>query len=256
MAKPIAAVTLYTLRDFCKTLPDITTTLGRIKDMGYKAFQISGIGAVDAKELGKVVADTGMTCCITHMGWGRFQDDLDGVIEDHHAWGCKHTAIGGLPGEYFCEGGVKRFLDELAPIAEKLAAAGLDFSYHNHSHELVKHGGQTWLGELYSTASKDLLKGEIDTYWIQHGGGDPTQWITDNAGRIPVLHFKDMQITPEREQRFAAVGEGNLNWPAIIDAAETGGCEYAVCEQDNCWGEDPFACVETSYRNMKAMGLQ
>ena len=70
-----------------------------------------------------------------------------------------------------------------------------------------------------------------------------------------MLHFKDFQMTSEG-QRFAPVGEGNLNWPAIVAAAQEAGADYCVCEQDHCWGEDPFISVETSYRNMKAMGLQ
>ena len=256
MSMPTAAVTLFTLRDFCKTIEEITTTLARIKEIGYDAFQISAIGPVDPVELGKVVADSGMTCCITHMGWNRFKDDLDGVIADHHAWGCKHTCIGILPEEYNDLDGVSRFLEELAPIAEALAAEGLDFSYHNHSHELIQlEDGETWLGKLYRLAPHEMLKAELDTYWIQHGGGDPAQWIRDNAGRVPVLHFKDFQMTSEG-QRFAPVGEGNLNWPAIVAAAQDAGTEYCVCEQDHCWGEDPFISVETSYRNMKAMGLQ
>ena len=32
---------------------------------------------------------------------------------------------------YFSVDGLKRFLDRLPPIAEKLAAEGIDFSYHN-----------------------------------------------------------------------------------------------------------------------------
>jgi len=43
--------------------------------------------------------------------------------------------------------------------------------------------------------------------------------------------------------------EGNLNWPAIIKAAEGAGVMHAMVEQDDCYGADPFVCLKTSYNN-------
>jgi sugar phosphate isomerase/epimerase len=143
----------------------------------------------------------------------------------------------------------------LAPIAERLAQAGMDFSYHNHNHELARYGDKTWLEMLYEQAPPEMLKAELDTYWIQAGGGDPVAWVRRCAGREPVLHLKDMAVTPEREQRMAEIGEGNMNWPAILQAAEESGVEWWLVEQDECYGRDPFESLAISYRNLRAMGL-
>ncbi|GAG09793.1 unnamed protein product, partial [marine sediment metagenome] len=189
-----------------------------------------------------------------------FLNDLDTVIETHKLWNCNHPAIGGLfSQEYRGADGLKKFLDELPPIAEKLAAEGMDFSYHNHSHELVPCCGATWLEALYDQADPNHLKAEIDTYWIAHGGGDPAWWVRKCAGREPLLHLKDMTIAVsadgEREQRMAEIGEGNLNWPAILEAASAGGVEWYLVEQDFCYDRDPFESLAISYRNLKKMGL-
>jgi sugar phosphate isomerase/epimerase len=58
-----------------------------------------------------------------------------------------------------------------------------------------------------------------------------------------------------REQRFAEIGEGNLNWPAIMEAARKGGVEWYLVEQDRSYDRDPFESLAISYRNLKAMGL-
>ena len=187
--------------------------------------------------------------------WNEFLQDLDTVIEIHKLWKCDHPAIGGLPGEYHTPDGLKRFLDELAPIAEKLAAEGMDFSYHNHNHELVKYDGKTWLAMLYEQAPPDMLKAEIDTFWIQAGGGDPAAWVRMCAGREPLLHLKDFAMAPGREQRFAEIGEGNMNWAAILKAAQESGVEWYLVEQDRCYERDPFESLAISYRNLKGMGL-
>jgi sugar phosphate isomerase/epimerase len=159
-----------------------------------------------------------------------------------------------LPKEYFSIEGLKRFVDELGPVTEKLAAAGMDFSYHNHNHELARYGGKTWLAMLYEQASPKMLKAEIDTYWITAGGGDPTVWIRRMFGRQPLLHLKDMVIGPDRQQRFAEIGEGNLNWQAILQAARESGVEGVLVEQDQCYERGPLESLAISYNNLKAMG--
>ena len=256
MSKPVLGAQLYTVRQFTKTASDLAATLKKIADIGYTAVQISGIGPIDPKDVAKMMEDAGLTVAATHVGWNRLLNDLDAVIEEHKLWKCVHVAIGGLPKEYYSIDGIGRFIDELTPIAERLLREGMDFSYHNHNHELAKYEGKTWLERLYEQADPRYLKAEIDTYWIQAGGGDPAEWIRKCAGREPLLHLKDMIVTPDRQQRFAEIGEGNLNWPAILQAAEEGGVEWYLVEQDNCYERDPFESLAISYRNLREMGLR
>ncbi len=256
MSKPVLGAQLYTVRQFTRTASDLAATLKKIADIGYTAVQISGIGSIDPKDVARMMEDTGLTVAATHVGWNRLLNDLDAVIEEHKLWKCVHVAIGGLPKEYYSIDGIKRFIDELTPIAERLLQEGMDFSYHNHNHELAKYEGKTWLERLYEQADPRYLKAEIDTYWIQAGGGDPAEWIRKCAGREPLLHLKDMIVTPDRQQRFAEIGEGNLNWPAILQAAKEGGVEWYLVEQDNCYERDPFESLAISYRNLREMGLR
>ena len=256
MAKGVPGAQLYTVRQFTQTIEDVAETLKKVADIGYTAIQISAFGPVEPKDVARIAQDNSLTVAATHMAWDGFLKDLDTVIETNSLWGCKHPAIGGLPAEYRTAAGIERFIDELTPIAEKLAAEGMDFSYHNHNHELARYDcRKTWLETLYERADPNVLKAEIDTYWIQAGGGDPAAWLRMCAGRIPVIHLKDMCITAEREVRMAEIGEGNLNWPAIIEAAEAGGVEYYLIEQDQCYGRDPFESLAISYGNLKGMGL-
>jgi sugar phosphate isomerase/epimerase len=52
---------------------------------------------------------------------------------------------------------------------------------------------------------------------------------------------------------MAEVGEGNLNWPAILAACKSAGVEHLLVEQDICY-RDPFDSLELSLRNLKEMG--
>lgn len=256
MTKPMIGAQLYTLREYEKTLPDIVKTLKKVAAIGYKTVQVSGFGPAEPKDISRAAEDSGLQIVSTHTDWSRFLKELDEVIAEHKLWKCTHPAIGGLPGDYFCEDGIKRFLDELAPVAERLQKEGMDFSYHNHNHELVKYGKKTWLAGIYDNSAPAALKAEIDTYWITAGGGDPAEWIKRCSGRIPLLHCKDMTVTKERQQRFAEVGEGNLNWKAILRQAEQSGTEYLLVEQDDCYDREPFESLAISYRNLAGWGYK
>jgi sugar phosphate isomerase/epimerase len=256
MSKPVVGAQLFTLREFTKTLPDLSETMQKVAKIGYKTVQVSGVGPIDAKDIAKTAEDAGLEIATTHMGWKKFQDELDLLIEEHKIFNCKHPAVGGMPQEYHCADGVKRFIDELTPIAEKLAAEGMDFSYHNHNHEFMKYNGRTWLAAVYEDSSPDVLKAELDTYWVTAGGGDPAAWIDKVAGRMPILHLKDMCMAPDRVPNFAPIGEGNLNWKSIFESAEAAGVEYMMVEQDNCYGRDPFDELAISYRNLNEFGYE
>ena len=259
MSKPVLGVQLFTLRDFLKTEDDIKETLQKVKEIGYTEVQLSGVGEIEPALLAEILKDTGLSAVVTHMAWDRFQNDLDAVIAEHKTWNCKHAAIGSLPDSYRCEEGVKMFIDELAPISEKLAAEGIDFSYHNHNHEFIQYNGRAWLETLYSETPADMLKAELDLYWLQAGGADPSEWLWRCAGRAPVIHIKDMCIVKNEngpEQRFAAIGQGNMNWDAIFSEAEESGVEHFLVEQDDCYGADPFEELAISYKFLAENGYK
>ena len=257
MADHVVGAQLYTLREHTQTIGDIRATLKKVAAIGYRAVQISGFGPAEPRDVALAAEDAGLVVAATHVGWPRFVNDLDRLIEEHLLWKCRHPAVGGMPPEYRTLEGLKRLRDELPPIAEKLAKAGMDFSYHNHAHEFARvEGKKTWLELLYEMLPARHLKAELDTFWVQSGGGDPATWIRKCAGREPLLHLKDYTVIASGERRFAEIGEGNLNWPAILAAARESGVEWYLVEQDDCYGRNPFESLAISYRNLVAMGLR
>ena len=255
MAGTVLAAQLYTIRDFMKTPADMAESLKKIKKIGYDAVQLSGQGPISNEEMKKILGDVGLVVCATHTSYQLMRDEPQKVIDQHLLWGCKHPAIGGLPGEYRTAEGFAKFAKEASEVGAKLAEAGLTFSYHNHSFELEKYGDRTGLQILYEDSDPRYFNSEIDTYWIQHGGGDSAAWIRKLKGRAFLVHFKDMAIKGH-EQRFAEIGEGNLNWPAILDACKEAGAEWHIVEQDRTYDLDPFDSLAISLKNLKAMGLQ
>jgi sugar phosphate isomerase/epimerase len=251
----VLAAQLYTVREFTQSADELAVALKKIREIGYTAVQISGIGPIPDAVVKSLLDDVGLTVCITHVREAWPWKKLDSIIAQHHLWNCKHVAIGSLPQEYRAsEEGFLRFAAEANEMGKVLSQAGLTFSYHNHSFEFVRFGKRTALDLLFQETDPRYLKAELDTYWIQHGGGDPARWIKKMTGRMPVVHLKDM-VMLDGAQAMAEVGEGNLNWPAILQACGEAGVEWYAVEQDEC-RRDPFESLRISYENLKAMGVQ
>ena len=253
MAASQLAAQLYTVRDFTNTPAEIATTMKKVKQLGYDAVQCSALGVIDAHELKRIVDGEGLTICATHTDYDRMRDEPQAVIDEHNLWGCKHAAIGGLPQEYRSAEGYARFAKDASEVAKRLAEGGLTFSYHNHSFELERFNGRTGLEILYQDSDPKYFNSELDTYWIQHGGGDPAAWIRELKGRAHIVHLKDMAMDG-RTQLFSEIGEGNLNWSAILDACTEADVEWYIVEQDTCQ-RDPFESLGISLRNLKEMGI-
>lgn len=251
MSNNIAAQ-LFTVREFMRTPPEIAATLRCVKTLGYPAVQLSGLGPIDPKELASILDGEGLIAAATHVSFDRLRNALPAVIEEHLLWGCKNAALGALPGEYRSREGYITFAKIASEIARELAAAGLTFSYHNHSFEFERYDGTTGLELLYAHSDPQVLA-EIDTYWVQHGGADPADWIARVQQRMVIVHLKDMVIV-EGEQVMAEVGEGNLNWPRILTACRDTGVQWYAVEQDTC-RRDPFDSLAISLRNLQAMEL-
>lgn len=253
MGKSRIVAQMYTLREFTKTPEDIIQTLKKVKAMGYDAVQLSALGPIETPRLAQACQEIGLAVAATHEGYASIRDNMEATVAKHKALQCEYVAIGGIPSEYRNGEGYSRFAREASEVAKKLKAQGLIFGYHNHSFELEKFGDRTGLEILYSESDK-AMTAEIDTYWIQHGGGDPAAWIKRVADRMPLVHLKDMTMKGGT-QIMAEVGEGNLNWPAILQACKEAGTVWYIVEQDTCQ-RDPFESLAISLRNLKKMGLE
>lgn len=256
MSKSTIAAQLYTLRDFLKTPKDVAESFKKVSKIGYEAVQVSGMGPIDPVELKKIADDNGLEICATHIGFERMQQDIEGVIADHKLWNCKYVGLGSMPAEYRgSKEAYIKFAKDASVIARKLAEADLSFVYHNHAFEFIKFDGKTGLEYLYEESDKEAFNAEIDTFWVQKGGSDPAAWIKKMKNRMDIVHFKDMVINDKGEQIMAEVGEGNLNWPAILEACKEIGIKWHIVEQDVCQ-RDPFESLAISLKNLKEMGLK
>lgn len=245
------AAQLYTVRDFMKTPEDIRNTLKRIREIGYEAVQLSGLGPIDPLELKNICEELGLAICATHVSNDLLHHDLTQIIAEHKIWNCRYVGIGSISPDYpkTLEGYI-RYAKDISAIGRELRKHGLVLIYHNHNFEFEKFGGRIALDILLAETDPAAVDFEIDTYWVQAGGANPVHWLKKVEGRMDVVHFKDMAIY-NRQQTICEIGTGNLDWASIIDTCRNIGVKWYCIEQDSCRDGDPFASLAISWKYLQ-----
>ncbi len=241
------AAQLYTVRDFLKTPEEISVSLKKIKAIGYDSVQISGLGPIPDDDLTRLLEENSLVCCVTHEPGDMILNDPEKIIKRLKKLKCSYTGYphpGKTPLETLDD--VLRLAKGLNHSGKIFHNAGITLVYHNHHIEFRQVAGKTILEILFEETDPRFLQALIDTYWVQYGGGGPAAWCSKLRGRVPLIHLKDYVINKENAIAFAEVGSGNLDWNAIISAAEDSGCKWFIVEQDVCSG-DPFDSLRKSY---------
>ncbi|MBQ7095433.1 MAG: sugar phosphate isomerase/epimerase [Clostridia bacterium] len=247
---------MFTIREFCKTPERIIESLEKLAEIGYRYIQFSGCGPIDPHLLRDTCDRLGMELILTHSKYERIIDDTDNLIKEHDIYGSDYIGLGAMP-QYarVDQNGLDAFMKVLEEPIQKIRAAGKRFGYHNHAFEFRKMKDDLIFNHLLNRFSADELGVILDTYWVQQGGADIYQWIDKLKGRLYCVHLKDQGVKEDgKSPMMMPIGEGNLNFPAIIKAFEEAGAEYAFVEQDKCNGEDPFECLRRSFEYLKSLG--
>ncbi len=256
------AVQLYTVKDYLKTPADIAKSLRRIRDIGYQAVQTFwDMYIISDEELFKILRDEGLSCCSTHESGDELLTNPERCVQRLKVLNAPMAAYPMAKG-FKCETleDVKSFAGRLNTTGKVFYEAGLIFCYHNHNHEFLHFDGRTMLEIIYEETDPRYVQAELDTYWIQLGGGNPVDWCHHLKKRLPQIHLKDYRVVWDKSDRvitrsldfkadFAEIGQGNLDWGSIIPAAEEAGCQWFIVEQDTCPG-DPFDSLKLSFDYM------
>ncbi len=246
----------YTIKDYCKTLDGLLESLARVADIGYTTVQLSGVCAYDPEWMAQELKKNGLTCVLTHTKGPRMIEAPEQVCRDHKIFGCRNIGLSSMPNFDFSEESYQNFVNSYHKVAEIFVQEGCKLYFHNHADTFARlPDGKQLFERILEDFSPELLNITLDTYWVQFAGGDPAAWLRKLAGRVECIHLKDMCMVG-KEQHMAPVGWGNMNFDAILSAAEDAGSQYLLVEQDLCYGEDPFVCLKKSYDYLKSVGLQ
>jgi len=96
---------------------------------------------------------------------------------------------------------------------------------------------RTALGHLVATTDPETLAFEIDVGSVVGAGYDPREVLSYVGDRAPLVHVKDVAVDgrpgPLADVESVEPGEGLLDVPGAVAAAEDAGAEWVVYEHDS-----------------------
>src|SRR6056297_66334 len=276
LARPLAAVPptsrfrktiglqLYTLRNQMSSDPH--GTLQTVADLGYHQVELMDV-LNGAQEIAEQARDCGLEVTSAFCDWRPFANPqfpgiptVEELIEAGSDLGLKHMVFGYISkGHRETADDFKRTADRTNAAAEKFKAAGIKLNYHNYSFEfaaLPKAPATAATGyEIFiQRFDPQLVKFEIDLFWMALGGQDPLAMLERLGERVAQVHLKDLKAGVKTNfdedtvphDTFQALGDGSLDLVAMIRKADQIGVQQCHVEQDQ--SPEPFLSVARSMR--------
>ncbi|AOZ91498.1 sugar phosphate isomerase/epimerase family protein [Paenibacillus crassostreae] len=232
---------LYTVRDQMEQ--DFEGTLKKVAELGYKGVEFHDFFGRSSSEVKKLLDENGLIAIGTHTQYVDMLANLDAIITYNKEIGNKYIIVPYLSEE-------QRKWDEvfanLKVLGEKCKEQDMVLLYHNHDFEFTEsYGDKTVFDAMYEEVPASQLEVEMDTCWVHFAGFDPVEYVHNYAGRLPIVHWKDVKRQVDGSALTVELGHGEVDLAAIAEAADQVGAEWIVVEQDICQNP-PLESIATS----------
>jgi sugar phosphate isomerase/epimerase len=134
-------------------------------------------------------------------------------------------------------------------VAERLKPHKMRVGYHNHTKDFNRIDGEYWWNRFADQTAKAVIL-QFDTgNASEMEGVTPQSLIERNAGRTISMHVKPFS----KKDPNAYLGKDELDWPAIMTAAETkGGIEWYIIEYEK-EGVPPLEALKANLEAFKKL---
>lgn len=260
--EPRFALQTFTIRKHLRSPAALRASLARVKALGINAIELARIKFTD-EELDVVVSmldGSGPAVECLQLKFDYMDIDPSRTLRMLERLRCPAAAVSVLPGPALAGGrkGIMAFAAQLNRLGSIFREGGKRLLFHHHHFEFLRFDGELGLDLLVNETDPGLVGFVVDSYWAQRGGATPATLIRQLVGRVGGVHLRDYAIRPAIHNFSpdilpvdAAVGEGNLDIPSIIEACRATEVRYLAIEQDT---RDPFGSLTTSVGNLKALG--
>ncbi|MFZ4606913.1 MAG: sugar phosphate isomerase/epimerase family protein [Caulobacter sp.] len=235
---------LYTLRK--PFAADPLGTLSRIRETGYDAVEFAAPLGADFAGFAARMRDIGLDCPSAHAGLTDMADKQGEVLAMAKTLGCRYLV---MPYVMPDERDWTAVIATLGAFARRARDEGLRLAYHHHDFEFEATDGVRPFDRLVAETDPAFVDFELDVYWLKKGGEDPKAFIEKMAGRVKLIHLKDMAP----DGGMADVGAGTFDFANLIQAADAAGAQHYFVEHD--FPPAPgWPSIEASLGHLRTLG--
>lgn len=225
-------------------------------------FSGSGYFGMAQDEFHDAIRSHGFSIPSMHTDLDTLENHMGPLAEAANALGARYVVLPAIPPERRTSmEDYKAMADAFNILGSEAEKHGIRFAYHNHGYGLSPVNGELPL-ELLLDRTGDKVFLEMDLFWTTAGGADPVALLNKYSGRYKMLHIKDMT----EQARFSgdggdpgqwmelfplmcSAGEGVLDLPKILAAAQENGAAHFFVEQDMV--ADPAVALDKSFENLQ-----
>jgi sugar phosphate isomerase/epimerase len=222
-----------------------------------------GLGSMTIEQFRAALDARGLKAPSMHVGYEALTKDVGAVIRDAKILGATYVICPWIPHQAAVDAALlQKAAADFNQWGEACRAAGLKFGYHDHGYEFVPTAtaGETLFDDLIRATKPENVTFEMDVFWTYHGGGDPVKLLQKYPTRWSALHVKDIRKGAPYGQPLGhapdtdnvAVGAGQIDWPAVIGAAEKAGVKYYFIEDET---PAPLENIPATLAYLKALKL-
>jgi sugar phosphate isomerase/epimerase len=240
---------LYTVRR--ELQKDFEGTLQRVAAIGYREVEFAGYYDRTPAQVKAILEKNHLDAPSAHTQLQGMRQNLDQLIEAAHVIGHRYLVLAYLtPDERKTLDDYKGVIESLNKAGEICHRNGIQLAYHNHDFEFPPIDGVVPYDLMLKDTNPDLVKMEIDLYWITKAGQSAAKYFAAHPGRFALAHVKDMDNTPKKF--FTEVGRGVIDFKQLLPQARKAGVKHFFVEQDETPGS-PLDSIKISYDYLHAL---
>ena len=240
-------VQLYTVRD--AMAEDADRTLATLAEIGYREVELAGTYGMTPAAFRRSLDAAGLRAVSGHVDYPQERGDVQRALDAAAELGHELLVIPWLPEDLRTGDGYRSVAARLNRFGEAARAMNLRLGYHNHAFEFEETDGIVPMSLLLDATSPALVDWQMDIFWTVHGGVDPFAQLEAHSGRITSVHVKDRTTGGE----MVDVGDGVIDFTAVLAAAEDQGLRHAFVEHDN--PEDAIVSVRKAHAHLRSIGV-
>ncbi|WP_235298906.1 sugar phosphate isomerase/epimerase family protein [Portibacter marinus] len=240
---------LYSIRDKMATNP--IDTIKALKGFGYEDFEVYGydnksntIYGFKPSEFKSILSDLELTISSGHYAFAPYLEASASELKklvDQYIVAAKELESRYITWPFMAPEQrsletYKKLPELLNRIGERVKAAGLEFAYHNHGFEFEDHEGENAFDILIRHTDPELVKLQMDMYWVMHAGTTtPKKLVDEQPGRYVMWHIKDMDAA---SRDYTELGNGSINYHNVLPDPQKSGLEFYYIEQGGNYAKD------------------
>jgi sugar phosphate isomerase/epimerase len=219
--------------------------------MGYAGVEFADYFGRSAGELRRLLDDTGLQSCGTHIYMRNLRhDELQRTIDFTLETGTRYLIVRWLDDSYTNSlSTLKQTAYRFTKTAETLKPYGLRFGYHSNRFDFQTIGKKTKWETFAEYTGNDVVL-QLDTGNAAYAGGENVASLLKRyPGRTSTIHLKPFSATNDK----ALLGEDDLDWSEIIDICQsTAGTEWFIIAYEK-EGIPALPAMQNNLENLRRM---